>query len=83
MSKYKVLNEKYINTVIEPIGNNTDVIQYIIEYKGVYGIASTKPLTVEEVSKIDLNKYKFVPLNEVLNWQKKKRRAEKRKPLQI
>lgn len=67
MSKYKVLNEKYINTVIEPIGNNTDVIQYIIEYKGVYGIASTKPLTVEEVSKIDLNKYKFVPLNEVLN----------------
>lgn len=67
MSKYKVLNEKYINTVIEPIGNNTDVIQYIIEYKGVYGIASTKPLTVEEVSKIDLNKYKFVPLKEVLN----------------
>ena len=67
MSKYKVLNEKYINTVIKPIGNNTDIIQYIIEYKGVYGIASTKPLTVEEVSKIDLNKYKFVPLNEVLN----------------
>lgn len=67
MSKYKVLNEKYINTVIKPIGNNTDVIQYIIEYNGVYGIASTKPLTVEEVSKIDLNKYKFVPLKEVLN----------------
>lgn len=67
MSKYKVLNEKYINTVIKPIGNNTDIIQYIIEYKGVYGIASTKPLTVEEVSKIDLNKYKFVPLKEVLN----------------
>lgn len=67
MSKYNRLNEKYINTVIEPIGNNTDIIQYIIEYKGVYGIASTKPLTVEEVSKIDLNKYKFVPLKEVLN----------------
>ena len=67
MSKYNRLNEKYINTVIEPIGNNTDIIQYIIEYKGVYGIASTKPLTVEKVSKIDLNKYKFVPLKEVLN----------------
>lgn len=66
-NKYIVLSDKFINTVIEPIGNNTDIIQYILEYNGIIGIASTKPLTLEECEKIDINKYKFKPLKEVIN----------------
>lgn len=39
-------------------------IQYIIEYQGHYGIASLKPLTLQEAESIDFSKYNFKSFKE-------------------
>ena len=55
------INDKYYNIILDkPLkgGENTN-IQYIIEVEGTYGIASLKPMTLEEVENINLNNYNF------------------------
>lgn len=45
-------------------GSENENIQYIIEYQGYYGIASLKPLTLQEAESIDFSKYNFKPFKE-------------------
>ena len=62
------INDKYYNIILDkPLkgGENTN-IQYIIEVEGTYGIASIKPMTLEEIEKIDLNNYNFKPFSEIM-----------------
>ena len=62
------INDKYYNIILDKTiknGENTN-IQYIIEVEGTYGIASIKPMTLEEIEKIDLNNYNFKPFSEIM-----------------
>lgn len=56
----------------EPLkgGENTN-IQYIIEAKGIYGVASIRPLTIEDIDKINLKDWNFRPFSEVMKGNKK------------
>lgn len=67
------INDKYYNIILDkPLkgGENTN-IQYIIEVEGTYGIASIKPMTLEEIEKIDLNNYNFKPFSEIMKGSNK------------
>ena len=67
------INDKYYNIILdEPLkgGENTN-IQYIIEVEGTYGIASIKPMTLEEIEKIDLNNYNFKSFSEIMKGSNK------------
>ena len=62
------IKDKYYNMILgNPLkgGENTN-IQYIIEVQGIYGIASIKPMTLEEINIINLNDYDFKPFNEIM-----------------
>lgn len=63
----KVKNGWYNMVLKEPLkgGENTN-IQYIIELKGVYGVASIKPLTIEDINKINLKEWNFRPYKEFM-----------------
>ncbi len=56
----------------EPLrgGENTN-IQYIIKYEGTYGVASMKPLTIEDIENINLNDWNFKPFSEVMKGSKR------------
>lgn len=41
-------------------------IQYIIKVNGDYGVASQKPMTLEEINNINLNDWNFRPFREVM-----------------
>lgn len=60
------LRQGLYNFILEnPLkGLENENIQYIIEYQGYYGIASLKPLTLQEAESIDFNKYDFKPFKE-------------------
>lgn len=67
------INDKYYNIILDkPLkgGENTN-IQYIIEVEGTYGIASIKPMTLEEIEKIDLNNYNFKSFSEIMKGSNK------------
>ena len=62
------VKEGWYNMVLkEPLkdGENKN-IQYIIKAKGVYGVASIKPLTIEDIDKINLNEWYFKPYKEFM-----------------
>lgn len=62
------VKEGWYNMVLkEPLkdGENKN-IQYIIKAKGVYGVASIKPLTIEDIDKINLNEWHFKPYKEFM-----------------
>lgn len=46
-------------------------IQYIIEYKGSYGVASVQSLTIEDIENINLNDWNFKPFSEVMKGSNK------------
>lgn len=56
----------WYNFVLErPLkGSENKNIQYIIEVDGSYGIASIKPLTIEDINNIDLKEWNFKPFKE-------------------
>ena len=56
----------WYNFVLErPLkGRENKNIQYIIEVEGSYGIASIKPLTIEDINNIDLKEWNFKPFKE-------------------
>lgn len=45
-------------------------IQYIIRVNGNYGVASLKPMTLEEINNINLEEWNFLPYEEVINKNK-------------
>lgn len=67
------INDKYYNIILDkPLkGAENTNIQYIIEVEGTYGIASIKPMTLEEIEKIDLNNYNFKPFSEIMKGSNK------------
>ena len=67
------INDKYYNMILDkPLkGEEKTNIQYIIEVEGTYGIASLKPMTLEEVENINLNNYNFKPFSEIMKGSNK------------
>ncbi len=62
------IKENYYNMVLKkPLknGQNTN-IQYILEFEGVYGIASIRPMTLEEINTINISEYRFKPFSEII-----------------
>ena len=68
MEKYRKIKEDWYNLVLDkPLkGCEKFNIQYIIEIQGIYGVASQKPMTLEEIESINIDDYKFRPLKEVM-----------------
>lgn len=66
--KIRKIKEGWYNFVLkEPLkGCENSNIQYIIEVDGVYGVASQKPMTLEEINNINLNDWNFRPFGEVV-----------------
>lgn len=62
------IKEGWYNQILqEPLeGYENSNIQYILEANGVHSVVSMKPLTLEEINNIDLNKYSFQPFKEVM-----------------
>ena len=62
------IKENYYNMVLKkPLknGQNTN-IQYILEFEGVYGIASIRHMTLEEINTINISEYRFKPFSEII-----------------
>lgn len=68
MEKYIKIKEGWYNLVLDkPLkGCENSNIQYIIKVKEVYGVASQKPMTLEEIEKININDYKFRQFKEIM-----------------
>ncbi len=67
------VKDGWYNMILEnPLkgGENTN-IQYIIEYKGSYGVASMNPLAIEDIENINLNDWNFKPFSEVMKGSKR------------
>ena len=66
--KIRKVKEGWYNMVLsKPLkGGENSNIQYIIEVDGVYGVASQKPMTLEEINNINLNNWNFKPFGEVV-----------------
>ncbi len=68
----KVKDNWYNMILKEPLrGCENTNIQYIIEYKGTYGVTSMKPLTIEDIENINLNDWNFKPFSEVMKGSKR------------
>lgn len=65
----KKIKEGWYNAVLsKPLkGCENSNIQYIIEVNGDYGVASQKPMTLEEINDINLDDWNFRPFREVVN----------------
>ena len=63
------VKEGWYNHVLKkPLkGAESSVIQYIIQVDGKYGIASTRPLTKEDIEAINFKEWTFMPFSE---WEK-------------
>ena len=68
MEKYKEIKEGWYNFILNnPLkGCEKFNIQYILKVQGIYGVASIKPITLEEIENIKIDDYKFRPLKEVM-----------------
>lgn len=68
MEKYIKIKEGWCNLVLDkPLKDcENSNIQYIIEVQGFYGVASQKPMTLEEIERININDYKFRQFKEII-----------------
>lgn len=66
-NEYMRVKEGWYNFVLkEPLeGAEDKLIQYIIEVNGSYGVASIRPLTIEDIDNINLNEWEFKPFSEL------------------
>ena len=68
MEKYREIKEGWYNFILNtPLkGCEKFNIQYILKVQGIYGVASVKPITLEEIENINIENFKFKPLKEVM-----------------
>lgn len=58
-------------------GGEGKLIQYIINVNGTYGVASTRPLTKEDIDNINLNEWNFRPFSEVeKEWENERKKRD-------